>query len=252
MLRKSADICGLKVEASDGEFGKVSYFLFDDERWVARYLTVRTGPWLFGREVLISPYLVTAIDRESGHVSVDATKEQLKNAPDIDTKRPISRQMEAEYLLYYQFPAYWGGVGLWGQRAAPVEHVEEHRRQQNGPPKPEDEAESSHLRSSKEVTGYTVHAVDGDTGRIDDFILDQDTWALRYLLVDTGKRLARHEVLIPAKLLDRVDWWGAEVYVNTSKERIEASPAVDPHEPLTRDHESAIYEYYTLHRYWED
>ncbi len=251
MLRKSGNMSGLKVVANDGDFGKVSYFLFDDERWVVRYVVVRTGPWLFGREVILSPYIITEVDKANHCIRVDAGKAQLKDAPDLDTKQPISRQMEAEYLLYYQFPAYWGGVGLWGHRSAPLEHVEAHRQEDQGSPRPDAEDDTSHIRSTREVTGYTVHAVDGDCGRIDDFVVDEDTWAIRYLLVDTGKRLGRKEVLLPARLLDRVDWWGAEVFVNSSKEKIEGSPEIDPSEDIGRDHEAAIYDYYTLHRYWQ-
>ncbi len=54
---------------------------------------------------------------------VSITKEQVKNSPDIDTNKPASRQNEEQYMGYYGYPTYWGGVGMWGEGLYPYAMV---------------------------------------------------------------------------------------------------------------------------------
>jgi hypothetical protein len=96
MRRNVKNLVGFSMGATDGEFGKVDEFYFDDETWTIRYLIVKTGGWLFGRKVLISPTALKEPDWESKIFPVNLTKEQIKNSPDIDTERTISRQQEIE------------------------------------------------------------------------------------------------------------------------------------------------------------
>ena len=94
-------------------------FYFDDLAWVVRYLVVETGSWLSSRKVLISPIAIGHPDWAERVLPVSITKEQVKNSPDIDTDKPVSRQHEMQYLGYYGYPSYWGGAGLWGSGAYP-------------------------------------------------------------------------------------------------------------------------------------
>jgi sporulation protein YlmC with PRC-barrel domain len=100
MLRNSQDLEGRSIAATDGVIGEVKDLYFDDEAWVIRYLVVSTGTWLSNRKVLVSPYSIG--NRRWGEKSLPAalTKEQVKNSPDIDTDKPISRQYEMQYLKY--------------------------------------------------------------------------------------------------------------------------------------------------------
>jgi hypothetical protein len=109
------------VWATDGEFGKVDEFYFDDETWTIRYLIVKTGGWLFGRKVLIFPTALKEPDWENEIFPVNLTKKQIKNNPDIDTERIVSRQQETELYSNYGWPYYgtvgvgfYGGLGLSG------------------------------------------------------------------------------------------------------------------------------------------
>ena len=122
MLRNVKDLRGYAIRATDGVIGHVDDFYFDDEGWAIRYLVVDTGRWLPDRQVLISPVLIGHPDWSARLLPVFLTKAQLKSSPDIDTKRPVSRQHEAAYHGYFGYPYYWGGAGLWGMGAYPV-HV---------------------------------------------------------------------------------------------------------------------------------
>src|ERR1039457_5773307 len=114
MLTKTTNVKGLTIQATDGALGTVDQFYFDDETWAIRYLTVETGGWLGGRQVLISPFSVIHTDLQAKRLDVTLTKKQVENSPNIDTHQPVSRQHEAAYLGYYGYPYYWSGPYLWG------------------------------------------------------------------------------------------------------------------------------------------
>ena len=107
MLTNATFLKGLVIHATDGELGTVDEFYFDDETWVIRYLTVETGGWLTGRQVLISPISVIHADWQAKRLDVALTKKQVENSPNIDTHQPVSRRLEAEYCGYYGYPYYW-------------------------------------------------------------------------------------------------------------------------------------------------
>ena len=114
MLRNVKDLRGYRIRASDGVIGKVDDFYFDDETWAIRYLVVDTGTWLSGRKVLISPIALGHAGWMGRQLPVALTRAQVERSPDIDTKKPVSRQHEAQYLGYYGYPVLLGRCGLMG------------------------------------------------------------------------------------------------------------------------------------------
>ena len=114
MLRNFKDLEGYAVGATDGTIGHVEDFFFDDRAWVVRYLVVDTGTWLSSRKVLLSPIAIGRADWTEKVLHVLLTREQVKNSPDIDAAKPVSRQHEVEHFGYYGYPYYWGGAGYWG------------------------------------------------------------------------------------------------------------------------------------------
>ena len=105
---------GLHYPCDRRTYWPVTDFLFDDEAWVVRYLVVDTGSWLSSRKVLISPISIGEPTWTDRTLPASITKEQVKNSPDIDTDKPVSRQYELGYFGYYgYYPYYWGASGLW-------------------------------------------------------------------------------------------------------------------------------------------
>src|SRR5438093_9129794 len=123
MLHNVKELSGFTVGARDGELGRVDDAYFDDQRWVIRYVVVDTGRWLGGRKVLISPRSVRGIDWSNEVLNVDLTQQQVRDAPSIDTQKPVSRQHEIDYYNYYGYPYYWEGSGLWGPTILPFPWV---------------------------------------------------------------------------------------------------------------------------------
>jgi hypothetical protein len=244
MLMNAAQLEGFVIRATDGELGHVKQFYFDDETWAIRYLVVNTGGWLDDREVLISPVSVIATDWQGKTIDVALTKRQVEASPDIDTHRPVSRQDEAAYLGYYGYPYYWGFYPLGV--AEPVNNfnsellAERIRR----------ESTDSHLRSVQAVTGYHIEATDGEIGHVDGFVLDDETWDIRYMEVATRNWLPGKKVLVAPSWIQRVSWSDSTVYVGLSCEAMQAAPDFDKSAPITRDYEDRLYAYYGRAPYW--
>ena len=180
MLIKAKSLKGYTLKSLDGDIGSASEFLFDDRHWAVRYLVANTGGWLSGRKVLLSPYSLNNIDTSTEKLYVHLTKKQVEDSPSIATDEPVSQQYETNFNGYYGYPNYWGGPFLWG--GYPTLMLD---RAQWSLPTSEEMNWDRHLRSTTEVTGYDLRARDGEIGHVDDFILDVETWSIRYVVVAT-------------------------------------------------------------------
>ncbi len=246
MLHNIKELEGCAIHATNGEIGRVRDCYFDDQTWVVRYLVVEAGSWLASRKVLISPIAVVRPDWAGKRLPVAITKEQVRNSPDFDTDKPVSRQSEASHLSFYGFADYWSGAGIWGDGMYPGMLLSGYPVATPMPQKAELEMEEAyaraeeglhanddpHLRSCNAVTGYHIHASDGDIGHVQGMLVDQDTWAIRYFVVDTSNWWLGHQVLIAPQWIHNVSWAEATVLLNVSRQAVKASPPYDPEEPL--------------------
>jgi uncharacterized protein YrrD len=266
MLRSMKDLENCAIRATDGMIGNVKDFCFDDGTWVVRYLVVESGSWLSSRRVLISPIAVAASDWSGRVLSVSITKEQVKSSPDIDTDKPVSRQQEMGFLGYYSYPYYWGGESLWGDGLYPglmlsgqrdggmpsvrrEAHVQSTRgdfeadrsMHQHGDPR---------LRSSNAVIQYYVHASDGDIGHVQDLLVDEGSWAIRYIIVNTSNWWMGHQVIIAPEWIDDVNWLDSKVSVDLTRQAVKDSPQYDASKALIREREVETYAHYGRDGYW--
>lgn len=254
MLRSVRNLHGSTLHAEDGEIGRVQQVFFDDEAWGIRYLVVKTGSWLLGREVLISPLSVTRIDDDADSIEVRLSQQQIRNSPDIDTHKPVSRQNELDYFGYYGYAPYWGGPYMTDSSEypifTPIPPAPEDRRRaaQEVEVRPED----LHLRSSDNVRGYQIHATDGSIGHVADYIFDDETWTIRYLVVDTRKWWPGGKtMLIATPWIEDIDWAESEVHVTLSRDAIRNSPEYDEAIAISRDYETTLHEFYGKQGYWD-
>jgi hypothetical protein len=256
MLRNASALEGFTIGAIDGDIGRVVDFYFDDQSWTARHLVVDTGGWLSGRRVLISPLSFKAMDWDNSRILVSLTRQEVENSPSIDTDQPISRQHERDYYGYYGMPYYWTGPYRWGAWATPLDwgassdaRPEGALARESAPS--QEEPGDPHLRSSGTVTGYYIHAIDGDIGHVEDLLIDDRDWAIRYIVVDTRNWLPGKQVLVSPEWIDRISWIDSTVYVSMLRETIQQSPEFDPSRPIQRGYEAALYDYYGRPRYWD-
>ena len=250
MLTNATFLKGLVIQATDGELGTVDQFYFDDETWAIRYLTVETGGWLGGRQVLISPFSILHTDWSAKRLDVALTKKQVQNSPDINTHQPVSRQHEAEYNRYYGYPYYWGGPYMWGPAYYPAGLAIPTASTEALAGSIHEESPDSHLRSTEGITGYHVETTDGEIGHVDGFVLDDEAWAIRYIEVATRNWLPGKKVLVSPAWIDRVSWPESRVYVALSREAIKSAPEYLVSRPITRDYEDRLHLHYGRPPYW--
>jgi hypothetical protein len=253
MLRTISTLKGLTVSAIDGDIGSVYDVYFDGLRWTVRYFVVDTGTWLSGRRVLISPMCVAEVVGD--RLNVGISKAKVEQSPSWDTEKPVSRQHEIAYSQYYDYPYYWTGPARWGlgwdpltgvapvPRPDPVQEEIQARERETADPS---------LHGARDVLGYYVQAADDDVGHVEDFLVDDGTWAIRYMVVDTRNWLPGRKVVISPGWIKTVSWDNSRVYVDLSRAQVEAAPAYDPTVPMERAHEERLYAHYRRPTYWDE
>lgn len=246
-------IHGYTVQATDGEVGKVETLYFDDETWAIRYLVVNVGSWLLPDQILLAPVAVTNIDREDETIFVALTKEQVKNSPNIDEERPVSRQYEVTLHDHYNWSPYWLGAPAYsdGLTAPDTAAIERQPKFADETAVASQAAESdNHLRSTDEVEGYHIHAADGEIGHIEKFLVDTEFWFIRYLVIDTKNWLPGKKVIVAPDWIEEIKWVEREVSVNMTRESIEASPEYEGPITIDRAYEKRLHDHYHEAVYW--
>jgi hypothetical protein len=267
MLRSVNELSGFKIVGLDGEIGEVAGFYFDDERWALRYIVVNVGKWLASRQVLVSTLAVTQVDRENRQLQVALTKNQVEKSPDIDTRQPISRQIETDFADYYGYPHYWGSPLLRGVEERPALAAQQslgaladaatpnaasagHSTAKGKGATVRVVSADVHLRSTQEVSSYTIAATNGEIGHVEDFIVEDESWVIRYLAIDTRNLLPGKKVMISTQWIAAVDWAQAKVHVLLSREWVEQSPSYHSGKLITREYEEYLYGHYGQPGYW--
>jgi hypothetical protein len=258
MLRNAKKLEGYALRARNGEIGYVKDFFFDDRTWTVRYLVVDTGTWLKSRKVLIAPTALGVADWEKRVLPVALTQDQVRLSPPLDPAEPVTQEHENQLTHYYNWPAYWGAAGFPDMGyALPMVPIDVEPPQHDGGTVPARRASAEtaarptphHVRSVRAVTGYAIAASDGAIGHVDDFLIDDRNWEIRYLVVDTRKFLPGKKVLIAPQWIESVGWEEAKVSINLSQDAIKHSPEYDPSAVLTPDYAGQLHDHYRRPRY---
>lgn len=230
MLQRIKQLIGSKIEALDGEIGHVKDFYFDDRNWVVRYVIVDTASWVPGRLVLLSPHAFVNVYPEEEGLSVSLNRKQIENSPSIDLHKPVSRQYEEEYYRHYGWPTYWQGDGLWGMGGLPAQAMmmSPFPEWEQGLGEPPSAPDDTHLRSTQAVDGYHLYAGDENIGKVCDYMMDTQSWAIHHLVIETGNWFSGREVEIPARKVNRISYEESCLFTTLSREEIEKSPAPHP------------------------
>jgi len=249
MLTKVKTLNGYSIQNTNDEtIGKVKDIYFDDRYWTVRYLVANTGKWLTGRKVLLSPYALMAVNADHENIVADLTKKQIEDSPSLDSDKPVSQQFESDYYGYYGWPTYWYGPYSWGY----YPYLERDRAKWTDHSNNNEKKYDYHLRSCHEVTGYHIDAEDGEIGHVEDFIIDAETWEIRYLVVNTSNWWAGKKVLISPLWIERVSWNERKVVIDLTRQAIKLSPEFTDQSLVDRDYESNLYGHYNRKGYWVD
>lgn len=250
MLRKAKDLQGYRIEASDGDAGKILNFYFDDRTWAVRYLVADTGRWLAGRQVRVPSTTLGRPQQKARRLPVTLTREQVANSPQAgaDTFSLPEKAGVEDWPVYYwpgtvPFAAQAGtdrpglpkkaGVEDWPAYYWPgtvpfVTQVDgDHQEREMTFARDQERDSDPHLRSTTEVVGYYVQARDGRVGHVDDFLVDDEAWVIRFLVVNTRPWLSGRKVLLTPAWVDKVSWAWQAVHVRLRRDSVRNSPLLE-------------------------
>jgi sporulation protein YlmC with PRC-barrel domain len=245
MVWNASTIKGYAVAASDGKIGTISDLLFDDTTWLVRWLVVETGNWLSSRKVLLPSSAIAYLDPQKQECSIKLTIQQIKDSPDVDTDRPVSRQMETGMYDHYGYNPFWdsgygiagnvallGGYGYLGGMGGAMLLPTDRNTTQLRPS--EDELRDAHrnssdvhLRSVVAVMGYHIQATDGEIGHVHSFLVEVADWSIRYLVVDTTSWWPGKKVLISPNSILKINWLESLVEVNVDRSAVKNCAGYD-------------------------
>jgi uncharacterized protein YrrD len=208
MLLNLRQLYGKKLGASDGDIGHVKDFYFNDQQWAIRYVVSDTGSWLSGRLVLISPRAFGNLHEDGDCLLVNLTRQQIENSPAIESHKPVS----------LQYRAYWDGVEKWGVGGFPEAPPPPHLMQSK------QASDDVHLQSTQALSGYPIQTSEGAIGHVVDFIMDDKSWAICRLVVETGHWYSHKEIVISPRHIDRISYEESKVFVNVTKQAILEAP----------------------------
>lgn len=242
MLFAVSGLIGCAVQASDGEAGAVKDFLFDDQTWKIRWMTVDAGRWLPGQRVFIHPSAIAPLTLppkpalpmmspgDTLELTVNLTRSQIEAGPHSHVDIPVTRDMEALLYDHYGWDPYWGGASFFGPLLSPNAQsalvADAERRAAEAESPPLDGAD--HLHSAAEFKGYGVHALDGDIGHVENLLADDANWDIRYLVVATRNWLPGRIVQLSPYAVKDIDWYGEHVNMNVTRDQVRSAPPWDP------------------------
>lgn len=221
MIRNVKKIIGYTLGTIDGKIGEVKDFYFDDKTWTIRYLIVETGSLFFKRKVLISTQALVPPDWDKEILPVNLNIQQVENSPEIDIEKPVSRQQEMELNKHYS----WKDYRTEDFNVGSINN------------------EDQHLRSFVEVTNYKVKANNGEVGKINDFLIDDTTWKINFIVADALLTPPAKFVPVLSKLIKEIQWENATILIDSTVEKIKNSPQYFTDEPIDEAYVESVYNY---------
>lgn len=225
-------ILGWTVRASDGRIGWVRDLYLEDRTWTVRHVVVDTLHRLGGRRVLLPPEAIEHVDRAGRALQTGLSGRRVSLGPSSDVARPVSGQHGLDLGRYYRFPSYVVSVGA-AVVLAPA--ILDHAR---------DAHYDRHLRSVRAIRGYHVHAVDGDVGRVADFLIVNGSWEIGHMVASVGLWWPTRTILVPVGWIAEVSWGAGTVEVSLPTEAIRLAPQYDSAVGLGPEHEERLEGYY--------
>jgi hypothetical protein len=173
---------------------------------------------------------------------------QVENSPDIMQDRPVTKQMENNLFDYYGWSPLWAsnyyGAGIAASALAPTPDFGDRSAQAEAGLGCDCTDGDPNLRSINAVTGYHVHASDGNIGHIQNFLCDDASWEIRYIIVDTRNWWPGKHVLVSPHAVREISWSQHQILLNISRDKVKSSPPWDPVDTIDQGYEDRLHRHY--------
>ncbi len=247
MKHRLKDITGLTIETTDGTKGKIKDFLFDEDKWIVRYIEADFGGFFKDKRILLPINVFIDHLWDSKHISINIAKEDIDKSPSPEDKPTVSREYEKELMKHYGYASYWSPgyippthTGLYYPARpmnVPTKEISEE--------KISEEKLDTKLRSFNEVKGYHILATDGHLGHLEDMIVDDADWQMIYVIIDTSNWLPwSKKVILLINWLDEISFETHEVSINVHTDVIKDAPEFNTDKSVEESFEKALLDYY--------
>ena len=224
MLHSARALSRYEAYATDGKLGRATDAYIDETTYEIRYLVVETSRWLPGKKLLVSNRWLGIPDKDAQRFPINMTRSAAEERTASTDDLPVSWKMEELLKVRFGGLDSRGGspssavVGSVTRQAATQAKFETGAVQA---------ADNPNLRSLREIMGYQIEAVDGPLGVAHDFLIDDEGWVVRWMVVDTKSWKPGREVLVPPEWVETVSWSEKRIHVRVSRQKVKTSQRVD-------------------------
>jgi hypothetical protein len=217
MLFLTKEMRGATIEAADGKLGKLVDFLFDDRDWSIKSLVLDAGTWLNSRRVTLPPDLIRHKDWADHRLMIHGlTREQVVNSPNVESHLAVGESVnnvgeptKLESATIVDWGLYWIQI---------LDH-------------PWQVSDDPHIRNTEEMIRYHLCETDGRVGHLLDFLVDDESWKIRFLEADARNWWPHKRVLVAPSRVEKIDGEKRIVHINLTRHALEHSlvyhPAMD-------------------------
>jgi len=241
MKRSLKNLTGFSIETLDKVNGIVRDFLFDEEKWIIKYMEAEFGNIYSNKKILIPRHFLKNPNWEHRIFPINLTGETVTKCPVSKNTEIVSREYEEEIKSYY---------GIEGAKeyeyVQPTTIVFPPRPIKPPAKKANDTYLESSVRSFREVHRYQIHTTDKNLGHVEDMIVDDDDWQIVYLLIDTSNwSPISKKVLVPIDQLKEISYAQKEVKIGWHSENLMNAPEFNPKTGMEDQYEKDLYDFYT-------
>ena len=231
MIRTCDELYQRPIHAVDGELGKVFDLYVDDFSWHIRYVVAELGSWFKSRRVLLSPLALAEYD--GGSLKVHLTKQEIADCPGNDRDKPVTLQEKERLDALFTMAQSYSATGDPGMVLPFV------------PPAKGDELRigdlwNRRLRSSRIIRRYALCTDEGKAGQARDFLIDDRSWTIKYLVFSPAGQHHKVHRLIEAQKIGSIEWSGECMTLETSRKALLRLPAFDQERHVNISYEELL------------
>lgn len=244
MLRSAQSMIGYRVRAGKTEIGRLGDLLFDTGSWLERYWVINSSGYLETRDEVFVPIGLTDwVDHALREITLSTPVGLIEKSPNLRDTAPGSKWPQPRYSEHYHWPFFWTGAGTLG--TATVRPPSE--------PIPAEKANASQLSlySSVEAFRYRLRAREKRAGHVEDFLLDDQTWSIRYVVVTARRWWPTRAAAITTHWINGISWKSRVVSVDLPAAVIRKAPRFDRVRGITPEFEESLIRHYAGSRYKE-
>jgi hypothetical protein len=232
MIRSYKRMQETRIRALDGEIGILKDVYFDDSSWQIQYFVIELGTWFSGKDVLVPPGVVSPFDGVS--LKVELTKAELRSCPHADEAIPVSLQERYRARSFFNLVCTAGSLMNGGPLIVPPISFDANDASVIDP----------HLRSCRNVSRYELVARDGDVGAIQDLLIDDSFWLIRFVVAIVNGVRDRQAKLFGPQIIEDIEWSLSVVKIGANRNQALLKPSFDANKHLDTSYEFLVKEVY--------